>query len=61
MRGQSTYPLHSEMKALSSNFHISRVISDHGVKGMFVAPTALRAIKKVDEYANEGKNYDVTG
>ncbi|KZB87489.1 propionyl-CoA synthetase [Amycolatopsis regifaucium] len=36
-----------------------RAIADHGVKALFTAPTALRAIKKVDPDANEVKKYDV--
>lgn len=36
-----------------------RVISEHGVKGMFVAPTALRAIKRQDPTAAEGKRHRI--
>ncbi len=36
-----------------------RVIADHGVKALFTAPTALRAIKKVDPDANELAKYDL--
>ncbi|WP_410664654.1 propionyl-CoA synthetase [Amycolatopsis sp. lyj-84] len=38
-----------------------RVIADHGVKALFTAPTALRAIKKVDPDANETKKYQLGG
>ncbi|MEU8824768.1 propionyl-CoA synthetase [Streptomyces sp. NPDC048636] len=37
-----------------------RVISDHGVKALFTAPTALRAIKRVDPEAAELKKYDLS-
>jgi propionyl-CoA synthetase len=37
-----------------------RVIADHGVKALFTAPTALRAIKKVDPDASELANYDLS-
>jgi propionyl-CoA synthetase len=36
-----------------------RVIADHGVKALFTAPTALRAIKKVDPDATEVKKYQL--
>jgi propionyl-CoA synthetase len=36
-----------------------RVISDHGAKALFTAPTALRAIKKVDPSASELAKYDL--
>ncbi|HYJ67237.1 MAG TPA: propionyl-CoA synthetase [Nocardioidaceae bacterium] len=36
-----------------------RVISDHGAKALFTAPTALRAIKKVDPSAVELAKYDL--
>ncbi|WP_072805453.1 propionyl-CoA synthetase [Rhodococcoides yunnanense] len=38
-----------------------RVIADHGVRALFTAPTALRAIRKVDPGAAELEKYDVTG
>jgi propionyl-CoA synthetase len=38
-----------------------RVISEHGVKALFTAPTALRAIKKVDPGATELTKYDLSG
>jgi propionyl-CoA synthetase len=38
-----------------------RVISEHGVKALFTAPTAFRAIKKVDPEAQELKRYDMSG
>ncbi|GAA0956381.1 propionyl-CoA synthetase [Kribbella koreensis] len=38
-----------------------RVISDHGVKALFTAPTALRAIKKVDPEAAELAKYRLDG
>ncbi|WP_037317409.1 propionyl-CoA synthetase [Amycolatopsis orientalis] len=38
-----------------------RVIADHGVKALFTAPTALRAIKKVDPDADEMKKYQLGG
>ena len=38
-----------------------RVISQHNVKVMFVAPTALRAIKKEDPNGKLLKNYDLSG
>lgn len=37
-----------------------RVISDHGVKILFTAPTALRAIKKEDPGAEYLKKYDIS-
>jgi propionyl-CoA synthetase len=37
-----------------------RVVADHGVKALFTAPTALRAIKKVDPEAVELGKYDLT-
>ncbi|MEU4606280.1 propionyl-CoA synthetase [Kribbella sp. NPDC023972] len=36
-----------------------RVISEHGAKALFTAPTALRAIKKVDPSASELAKYDL--
>ena len=36
-----------------------RVISEHGVRGMFVAPTALRAIRRQDPAAAEGKRHQM--
>ncbi|MGI8751860.1 MAG: propionyl-CoA synthetase [Acidimicrobiales bacterium] len=38
-----------------------RVISEHGAKSLFTAPTALRAIKKVDPEAKERAKYDLSG
>jgi propionyl-CoA synthetase len=37
-----------------------RVVADHGVKALFSAPTALRAIKKDDPDANHLQRYDVS-
>ena len=37
-----------------------RVISEHGVKSLFTAPTALRAIKKADPQAGELAKYDMS-
>ncbi|GAA4549799.1 propionyl-CoA synthetase [Amycolatopsis samaneae] len=37
-----------------------RVIAEHGVKALFVAPTALRAIKRVDPDARELAKYDLS-
>ncbi|MCE9648780.1 MAG: propionyl-CoA synthetase [Parvibaculum sp.] len=37
-----------------------RVIADHGVKALFTAPTAFRAIKKEDPKAELVKNYDLS-
>ncbi|MGD8251554.1 MAG: AMP-binding protein, partial [Desulfobacterales bacterium] len=37
-----------------------RVISQHGVKSMFTAPTAFRAIKREDPKAELMKNYDLS-
>jgi len=37
-----------------------RVIADHKVKALFTAPTALRAIKRVDPDGNEVKKYDLS-
>ncbi|RRQ28160.1 propionyl-CoA synthetase [Rhodococcus sp. Eu-32] len=37
-----------------------RVIADHGVRALFTAPTALRAIRKVDPHASELEKYDVS-
>ncbi|WP_432589301.1 propionyl-CoA synthetase [Streptomyces sp. HD1123-B1] len=37
-----------------------RVIGDHGVKALFTAPTALRAIKRVDAEATELEKYDLS-
>jgi propionyl-CoA synthetase len=36
-----------------------RVISDHGVKALFTAPTAIRAIKKLDPSAAEVAKYSL--
>ncbi|MFJ8910918.1 propionyl-CoA synthetase [Amycolatopsis sp. NPDC102389] len=38
-----------------------RVIADHGVKALFTAPTALRAIKKVDPDGVEIGKYQLSG
>ncbi|MGA6165238.1 propionyl-CoA synthetase [Amycolatopsis magusensis] len=38
-----------------------RVIAEHGVRALFTAPTALRAIKKVDPDAAELAKYDLSG
>ncbi|OZM73775.1 propionyl-CoA synthetase [Amycolatopsis antarctica] len=38
-----------------------RVIAEHGVTALFTAPTALRAIKKVDPEARELGKYDLSG
>jgi len=38
-----------------------RVISQHGVKTMFTAPTAFRAIKKEDPHGEYIKKYDLSG
>jgi len=38
-----------------------RVISQHGVKTMFTAPTAFRAIKKEDPQGEYIKKYDLSG
>ena len=37
-----------------------RVIDDHGVKTLFTAPTALRAIRKADPHAELSKRYDLS-
>jgi propionyl-CoA synthetase len=37
-----------------------RVIADHGVQALFTAPTALRAIKKIDPDAKELAKYDLS-
>ncbi|MDA0998303.1 MAG: propionyl-CoA synthetase [Proteobacteria bacterium] len=37
-----------------------RVISEHGVKALFTAPTAFRAIKKEDPNATQLKKYDLS-
>ncbi len=37
-----------------------RVISDHGVKAFFTAPTAFRAIKREDPEALETRHYDLS-
>ncbi len=37
-----------------------RVISEHGVKTMFTAPTALRAIKKEDPSGEHARKYDLS-
>ncbi|GAA1029030.1 MULTISPECIES: propionyl-CoA synthetase [Amycolatopsis] len=37
-----------------------RAISEHGVQALFTAPTALRAVKKVDPDADELKKYDLS-
>ncbi|NKQ55688.1 propionyl-CoA synthetase [Amycolatopsis sp. K13G38] len=37
-----------------------RVISEHGAKALFTAPTALRAIKRVDPDATELRRYDMS-
>jgi propionyl-CoA synthetase len=38
-----------------------RMISEHGVKTLFTAPTAFRAIKKEDPEGNFIRKYDLTG
>jgi propionyl-CoA synthetase len=38
-----------------------RVISEHGVKALFTAPTAFRAIKRLDPDAAELQKYDLSG
>jgi propionyl-CoA synthetase len=38
-----------------------RVIAEHGVKALFTAPTAFRAIKRVDPDAAELAKYDLSG
>ncbi|MGO9140590.1 MAG: propionyl-CoA synthetase [Streptosporangiaceae bacterium] len=38
-----------------------RVISEHGVKAMFTAPTAFRAIKKEDPNGEFTRKYDLSG
>jgi propionyl-CoA synthetase len=38
-----------------------RVISEHGVRALFTAPTAFRAIKKEDPEGNYIRNYDLSG
>ncbi|MGH3622516.1 MAG: AMP-binding protein, partial [Sciscionella sp.] len=38
-----------------------RVISESGAKALFTAPTALRAIKKVDPDAQQLRRYDLSG
>ncbi len=38
-----------------------RVISEHGVSVMFTAPTAFRAIKRVDSKAEHLQRYDMSG
>ena len=37
-----------------------RVAADYGVKTLFTAPTAIRAIKKVDPKATEARQYDLS-
>ena len=37
-----------------------RVVKEHRVRALFTAPTALRAIRKVDPHARELKHYDVS-
>ena len=36
-----------------------RVISEHNVNGLFVAPTALRAIKMADPHTVKGHKYNI--
>jgi propionyl-CoA synthetase len=38
-----------------------RVIAEHGAKALFTAPTAFRAIKRVDPEATELAKYDLSG
>ncbi|HYA50462.1 MAG TPA: propionyl-CoA synthetase [Streptosporangiaceae bacterium] len=38
-----------------------RVISEHGVKALFTAPTAFRAIKKEDPAGDFARKYDLSG
>ena len=38
-----------------------RVVSEHRAKALFTAPTALRAVKKVDPEAAEPAKYDLSG
>jgi propionyl-CoA synthetase len=37
-----------------------RVIETHGVNGLFVAPTAIRAIKREDPTASQGRGYNLS-
>ncbi|TXG88987.1 propionyl-CoA synthetase [Rhodococcus rhodnii] len=37
-----------------------RVIADHGVRALFTAPTAIRAIRKADPQARELQRYDIS-
>ncbi|KAI1882031.1 hypothetical protein AGOR_G00246510 [Albula goreensis] len=37
-----------------------RVMSEHGVAGMFTAPTAIRAIRQQDPHASIGRRYPLT-
>ena len=38
-----------------------RVIAEHGVKALFTAPTAFRAIKKEDPAGDQARRYDLSG
>jgi propionyl-CoA synthetase len=38
-----------------------RVVAEHGVKAMFTAPTALRAIRKADPAGSSAAEYDLSG
>ncbi|MDA8320536.1 MAG: AMP-binding protein, partial [Actinomycetota bacterium] len=38
-----------------------RVVAEHGVKALFTAPTAFRAIKKEDPAGEHAKRYDLSG
>jgi propionyl-CoA synthetase len=38
-----------------------RVVATHGVRTLFTAPTAIRAIKKEDPYGNFAKKWDLSG
>ncbi|MCV7215764.1 propionyl-CoA synthetase [Mycobacterium crocinum] len=38
-----------------------RVVAEHGVKALFTAPTAIRAIRKEDPQASHADRYDLSG
>ncbi|APE18464.1 propionyl-CoA synthetase [Mycolicibacterium pallens] len=38
-----------------------RVVAEHGVKALFTAPTAIRAIRKEDPQASHAARYDLSG
>eukprot|EP00095_Tigriopus_kingsejongensis_P003684 snap_masked-scaffold11_size778918-processed-gene-6.8 protein:Tk03684 transcript:snap_masked-scaffold11_size778918-processed-gene-6.8-mRNA-1 annotation:"hypothetical protein DAPPUDRAFT_303190" len=53
-------PVVAERNLPSGRTEPKMVIAEHGVNGMFTAPTALRAIKREDHDIHEGRKYDIS-